>query len=337
MMKLFWIDRNFRPTVFAVLAACLLVPFAVSGQVEKLGPVAYKPVAGWTKTPKENVVAFSDINQSTGKFCIITLYGATPGTGAPKTDFAREWNNLVIKPFAVGANPETETETSGGWVVTAGGTAVDVQGGKALAFLTVLSGEGRTVSVLGLFNDESYLPKLVAFTTSLDIDKTAAQTPAHTTAAAPALKYDAGGHLLIPAPTRQLTLADVAGQWGESDGINVTYVDRYSGTYAGTDSLHYKSKMTFGADGAYYNDFYAIQNGKMIKDKTAGTISINGRVLSVRQRNTAKYVIRGWLELPTMTILEVCGPWYDDQEIPQAIFDNPGQGANLDKKWVRAK
>jgi hypothetical protein len=89
---------------------------------------------------------------------------------------------------------------------------------------------------------------------------------------------DSYGHLLIPAPTRQLTLADIVGQWGESDGINVTYVNRYSGTYAATDSLHYKSKMTFTADGGYYNDFYAIQNGKMIKDKTAGKISINGRL-----------------------------------------------------------
>ena len=326
------------PSIFFALVIFLSLSLTAFSQTEKLGPVRFSPPKGWTKTPKENIVSFSDINQANGKFCIITLYGATSGTGAAKTDFAREWNNLVIKPFAVASNPETETETMGGWVVTAGGTAVDVQGGKALAFLTVLSGEGRTVSVLGLFNDESYLPKLVAFTSSIDIDKVFPQsTGAATGPAAPALQYDQGGHLLIPAPTRQLTLADIAGQWGESDGINVTYVYRDSGNYAGTDSLHYKSKMTFGSDGAYYNDFYAIQNGKMIKDKSTGTISINGRVLSVRQKGLAKYVIRGWLELPTMTILEVCGPWYDDQVIPQAIFDNPGQGANLDKKWIRAK
>ena len=38
-----------------------------------------------------------------------------------------------------------------------------------------------------------------------------------------------------------------------------------------------------------------------------------------------------------MTILEVCGPWYDDDVIPPDIFTNPDQGANLDKKWVRKK
>jgi hypothetical protein len=60
-------------------------------------------------------------------------------------------------------------------------------------------------------------------------------------------------------------------------------------------------------------------------------------VISIRQTNTAKYVIRGWLELPDMTVLEVCGPWYDDDVIPQEIFNNPNQGANLNKKWVRKK
>ena len=95
--------------------------------------------------------------------------------------------------------------------------------------------------------------------------------------------------------------------------------------------------MTITAAGGYYNDFYAIQNGKMIKDKTAGSVAINGRVISIRQNNTAKYVIRGWLELPDMTIFEVCGPWYGDDVIPQEIFNNPNQGANLNKKWVRKK
>jgi hypothetical protein len=50
-----------------------------------------------------------------------------------------------------------------------------------------------------------------------------------------------------------------------------------------------------------------------------------------------KYVIRGWLELPDMTILEVCGPWYNDDVIPAEIFSNPNQGANLNSKWVRKK
>ena len=350
-MKISKISHKIILSLFVTLIICLCASQTVFSQTEKLGIVSYTAPKGWSKTTKENIVAFTQVNQSTGAFCIITLYGATPGTGDPKSDFKREWNNLVVKVFKAEANPETETETIDGWTVIGGGAAVESDGIKSGLFLTVYSRGGRTVSLLGLFNDKSYAPQIAVFSSSLDLGKAIAETPApqpevslpaapsgniETMNAAP-LQYDAYGHLLIPPPTRQLTLADLGGQWGESDGINTRYVYRDSGTYAGADSLHYKSKMTFTADGGYYDDFYAIQNGKMIKEKTAGAIAVNGRILVIKDTNLRKFVIRGWLELPDMTILEVCGPWYNDDVIPQEIFTNPAQGANLDKKWFRKK
>jgi hypothetical protein len=321
-------------------AFAVLLSQTVFAQTEKLGAIQYAAPAGFTKSAKDHAVVFSKLDQASEKFCFITLYAAGPSTGNPQTDFANEWKLRVIDPWKGETSPKTETVPDSGWTATAGGSLIDFQGNKAFAFLTVISGFGKSVSVLAVLNDESYLPSFQAFVERMDIDKTIAAVPTRTqpaTAAPPALQYDSYGNLQIPAPTRQLTIADIVGNWGESDGINVTYVNRYSGTYAGTDSLHYKSKMTFTADGGYFNDFYAIQNGKMIKEKSGGKIAINGRVLSVRQNNLEKYVIRGWLELPDMTILEICGPWYDDSVIPQEIFDNPRQGANLNKKWVRKK
>ncbi|MEP6705673.1 MAG: hypothetical protein ABJB34_12780 [Acidobacteriota bacterium] len=319
---------------------CILFLLATQiavAQTENLGGIKYAPLAGWTRTAKDHAVVFSQIDQAKGKFCFITLYAVGPTTGNPQQDFATEWKLRVIDPWGGAANPPTESAPDHGWTATAGGGAIDFEGNKAFAFLTVISGFGKSVSVLGVLNDQSYLPDLQAFVEKLDIDNSivAPAVPSPPVRPGPALQYDSYGHLLIPAPTRQLTLADMTGQWGEEDGINVTYVDRYSGTYAGTNSLHYRTKMTFAPDGSYFNDFYAIQNGKMIKDKSGGSISIDGRVLSVRTKGVAKYVIRGWLELPNMTILEVCGPWYDDQVIPAEIFSNPDQGANLDMKWVR--
>ncbi|MEO7673028.1 MAG: hypothetical protein ABIU09_03000 [Pyrinomonadaceae bacterium] len=308
------------------LLFCVFASQVVVCQTEKLGIVKYTPVKGWTKTANvENVVAFSEVNQTTGRFCIITLYGATPGTGTPQSDFTREWNNLVVKTLAAESNPKTETQAADGWTAVAGGAAVDFQGSKAIAFLTVFSGSGKTVSVLGVFNDESYLNHLTAFVAGLDMDKTAAAPQA------------VGGKYVSSLPSRQLTFADLAGEWAETAGFSTTYVDRYSGAYAGTDSLHYRTKMTFTRNGGYANDFFAIQNGKKIIDNTTGTFSISGRVISIRQKNTAKYVIRGWLELPDMTVLTVCGPWYGDDEIPEAIFTNPDQGANLNSNWIRKK
>ena len=321
--------------LFVLTVVSLFIPQAAFCQTEKLGIVNYTPPKGWKKTPSENIVTYSELNEATGRFCTITLYGATPGTGNPQSDFAREWNNLVVKPFNGDANPKTETEAAGGWTAIAGGAGVDFQGSKALALLTVFSHGSTTVSVLGIFNDEAYANQLTAFVTGMNMDKTVAAATAPASVAPPL--RDESGQLIIPLPTRQLTVADLVGEWGQNDGINTRYVYRDSGTYAGADSLHFTNKMTITAQGGYYNDFFAIQNGRKIKEDTLGTVAVNGRVLVIKDRNVRKYVIRGWLELPDMTILEVCGPWYNDDVIPDEIFTNPNQGANLDSKWVRKK
>jgi len=326
------VKHKIFPSLFVALIFCLLTPRAAFGQTEKLGVVQYMPPSGWTKTAKvANVVAYSNRNQTTGGYCIITLYGATPGTGNAKGDFTREWNNLVAQTLKAEANPQTETQSVEGWTIMTGGAAVEMEGSKALAFLTVFTDSGRTVSVLGVLNDQSFLAQLEAFIKSIDIEKAAAAPAA---AVNPPTE---GGKVVIPLPTRQLTVADLAGEWGETAGFSTTYVDRHTGAYAGTDSLHFRNKMTFTKSGGYANNFFAIRNGQKIIDNTVGTVTIVGRVLSIKEKNTAKYVVRGWLELPDMTIMTVCGPWYDDDEIPANIFTNPEQGANLNKNWIRKK
>src|SRR4051812_26226889 len=279
--------RKIFVRVFVGAVVSLFISQTVMAQTEQLGVVRYTPPEGWAKAAKEHAVVFSEIDQAAGHFCFITLYSAGSSTGNPQSDFAREWNERVVKPWGAGANPKTETVPDNGWTAISAGAQIDFGGNPAFALLTVISGFGKTVSVLGVLNDDSYLAPLTAFLQKMDIDKTnpapTDTAPANAApAAVPALQYDDYGHLIIPPPTRQLTLADLAGQWGESEGINVRYVDRYSGTYAGADSLHYKIKMTFTAEGGYYDDFYAIQNGKMIKEKAAGAVAIKGRVLVIK-------------------------------------------------------
>ena len=308
----------------------------VFSQTEKLGIVNYKAVSGWTKTSKKNVVAFSHVDQTTGKYCVITLYGASPSTENAANDFSREWSNLVMRPMKAEANPKTDEQEADGWTVIAGGGEVESEVGKAVGFLTVISGFGKAVSILAVFNDPAYVQQVDSFIGAIDLDKIAAPANNTTSTNLPSLVRD--GNLVIPPPTRQITIADLVGAWGENPGrISTTYVNRSDGSYAGTDSLHFTSKMTFTANGGYLNDFFAIRNGEKIIDKTVGTVSIAGSVLFVKHNGTAKYVIRGWLELPDMTILQVCGPWFDDQEIPERIFTDPSYGTNLNKKWVRKK
>lgn len=177
-MKIAKLDRKTFLTLLITLFVCALIPHSVVSQTEKLGIVRYTPPKGWNKTVKENIVAFTHVDEATGHFCIITLYGATTSTGNPESDFKREWNNLVIKPLKAEANPETATEESDGWTAIAGGSAVQLDSGKAAAFLTVISGGGKTVSILGLFNDQSYAGQLAAFGTGIDLGKAVVETPA---------------------------------------------------------------------------------------------------------------------------------------------------------------
>lgn len=319
----------------------LLTTQTTFAQTEKLGIVKYTPPPGWNKTQLQpNVIQFSTLNQTTGAFCIITLYGATPSTGSPQTDFAREWADHVVKTLdKAEANPSIETTVSDGWTVLAAGSAVETQVGKGAAFLTVISGSGKEVSILAVFSDAGFVKQIDAFIKGIDLDKATVPVGRATPTSAPAL--DSDGNLVIPQPTRQLTIADLVGEWGDNPGrIATTYVDRSDGSYVGTDSLHFTSKWTIDASGRYTNDFFEVRNGKKLSDVTTGSITIVGRLISIKHgRSTAKYVVRGWLELSNMTILKVAGPWYDEQEIPERIFTDfsPDSRFILTAKWVRKR
>ena len=319
--------------LFVTLTFCLFIPNSAFSQSEKLGIVSYTPPKGWAKTPKENIVAFTEVNQSTGSFCIITVYGATPSSGNPTSDFTREWNNLAVKPLKTEANPQTETQEAEGWTIIAGASGVDSGGIKGAAFLTVMSGYGKTVSVLAVFNDQSYMGQIAAFISGMDLDKTVA--PANNTVGKNSPTFDDRGHLIVPLPTRQLTVADLAGEWGQDAQHQITnYYNRSTGASAGTDNLSFQSKMTLTKDGGFYNDYVGIENGRKRLEKTNGSVSIEGRLLTIRQKGTVKYVIRGWLELPEMTIFVICGPWPEEDTIPDDMFTTD-RGSNIEETWVR--
>ena len=330
---------------------CLFAAQAIFCQTETLDIVSYTPPKGFTKTLKENVVAFSEFNQTTGTYCIITVYGATPGTGNAKSDFAREWNNLVVKTFTTAeANPSTETSSEDGWTAIGGGSEVEGGVGKAVAFLTVISGYGQTVTILGVFNDQSHAAKLDSFISAVEMDKPApVNNTAVGSASAPgAAAFDAGGDLIIPQPSRQLTTADLAGVWIDGPNRMTTeYVYSGSGHGAGRDTTAFQVKTTFNSNGTYSSFFNSVRKKyETESDTKTGPYSIVGRLLSIqgtgyegRGTVTTKWVIRGWIELPSMTVLQLAGPWYDNAEIPDVHFTDFGPDSKYRglTRWIRVK
>lgn len=155
------------------------------------------------------------------------------------------------------------------------------------------------------------------------------------------LTLDVDGHIIMPEPKARFTLTDFAGVWEEGGRVSTSYVDRSTGAHAGTDSLAFTIKMTINKDGRYSSDFFEIRNGKTNRDTTTGTIAIDGRLLSVREHNRiVKYVIRGWMELPNMTILRLAeGPWQNDDVIPANRFTDFSEFSRFFPKthWIRMK
>lgn len=346
-MKLLKINNRINLRLFAALMFCLLIPQTVFSQTEKLGIVNYTPPRGMEKSARENIVAFSELDKATGKYCIITLYGATPGTGSPKGDFKREWNNLVVKTMKADANPKTEEQKDGEWTAVSGGSEVDsAELGKAVGFLTVISGSRTTVSVLAVFNDPACSTTAEQLIGSIEMDK--ASAPANNTAAAAPLTtaptLDEDGALIIPLITRQLTMADLAGEWGEGDTrLATAYFSSSTGNYVGTDRVAFTSKNTITKNGGYSNDLFAIRNGKKERDITTGTISIDGRVLTIvtmnndtKRNSTSSHVVYGWLDLPDMTIMKISINFWG-REIPEQVFTNYDPKYTNAVTWIRKK
>lgn len=160
--------------------------------------------------------------------------------------------------------------------------------------------------------------------------------------------FDAGGDLIIPQPLRQLTTADLAGAWIDGPNRMTTeYVYSGSGKSAGRDTTAFEIKTTFKADGTYSSFFNSVRKKyETESDTKTGPYSINGRLLSIQGTGysgktitTTKWVIRGWLELPTMTVLQLAGPWSDNDPIPEVNFTDFGPDSKYRgvTKWVRMK
>ncbi|MFL6227817.1 MAG: hypothetical protein ACJ741_03450 [Pyrinomonadaceae bacterium] len=167
--------KKSRRTVYGLLIGqllCLLVPQMIFGQTETLDIVQFVAPQGWTKTPKDRAMSISDVNKATNGFCVITVYAATASAGSAQKDFANQWNELAVKPYKAEANPKTEAQTEDGWTLVSGASALEIDGIKSFALLTVFSGYGKTASVFSVLNDQSYLAPLDAFMASIKLDKT---------------------------------------------------------------------------------------------------------------------------------------------------------------------
>ena len=132
---------------------------------------------GWKKDAKTGVVNYTNINETAGSFCVITIYASSASSGDAQKDFNNKWKELVETPYKAEANPETETQkTDDGWEAVTGAAPVKFEGNDVIILLTVVSGFGKTVSIRSSMNDQSYTAQIDALFETMDLDKTKTST-----------------------------------------------------------------------------------------------------------------------------------------------------------------
>jgi hypothetical protein len=318
--------------VAAVIGGLVLVSTLFAAPARTLDLVTFTAPANWTVEEKATTAGKHVVltRASTTNYCMVVIYSSTPASGDLGASFAAEWKSVALQTIDAVPMPQPEIKNFGTTRMAMGGTTSKAQGNAVMALLFVLDAGNSVVSMLILSPSADAFKAYTAEVETLLVGLTVRRVGPSTSVPA----TTGGGTPVASKPTRQLVIADLAGEWGRNDGINTTYVDRATGVYAGTDSIHFTEKWNISANGTISLDFFAIRNGRKIVEKNTGSVSLSqAGILVIKMHNEQKFVLRGWLETPAMTIMTLNGPWYEG--IPADILANPAQGWNLDQKWVR--
>jgi hypothetical protein len=313
-----------RSSIF--ILALLAGPAAAAPRTFDL--VTYTTPDGWNvDESRRDLVSLS--HATTTSYCMVSIYAGTPAVGDLEACFAAEWKGVMLRTIDEVAAPAVTQGTVGNTRAALGGTPATIKGAPAVAMLTVLDAGASVVSIVTL---ASSMPAFEGC--NPDLQRLLGGLTVRRVDAAPA----GDGKLVVPRPTRALTLADLAGEWKHEDRISTTYVDRNTGAYAGSDNLAFREGWTITSKGAVTSDFFAIRNGKKILEKTAGTIAVlPNAILEVRVGSPAQYVIRGWLETPGLTVLKIVGPFYLPEGVTPEHLGDTDKGSNLSQYWIRKK
>ncbi len=150
-------------------------------QTETFDIATYTPPKDWKKIAGNGVTSYTDVNATTGTFCVLAMYACSASLGDAQKDFKAEWKDLVITPHNAEANPKTETQTTGdGWTVVSAAAPIKLEGNDAYSILTVFSGFGKKFSVKTTLNDQSYIDGVDALLKNIKLNKTATATVTQT-------------------------------------------------------------------------------------------------------------------------------------------------------------
>ncbi len=239
-----------------------------------------------------------------------------------------------------------EALSGGGHVMIADGTMESIK--VRLGVIAIASGGSALVCVLvakpGEFDKLGGIGLVTGILTSVKTKGAAASSPPPSqppVQAAPATTPN--GKLIVPPLDHKLAVSELDGEWRHDDGVLQDYVDRVTGRPAGFDALRYNDKWTFDGKGGVYSEFFGIATSggtsKKIVENKGGAVSFDSNmVMTIKWKvgPQQEFLVRGLIELPTMTVITFNGPWYD-KGVPADVLADRTHGTNFDQQWIRKK
>jgi len=162
--------------IINLLALMTIMQHAIA-QTETFDIATYTPPKEWKKDAGTGVVTYTNMNTTTGNFCILVMYESSASLGDAQKDFKIEWNDRVVNPHKAEGDPKTETQTSDdGWKVVSAAAPIKLEALDAYAILTVFSGFGKKFSIITILNDQSYINEIDDLMKNMKLDKNANAT-----------------------------------------------------------------------------------------------------------------------------------------------------------------
>ncbi len=286
---------------------------ASSGVVD----LQYSVPPGWTKSDINGYpLLVKEKNEQWTKFRVSLLIFPTETLGADlRSQFVGYWNDFVTPNYTTKIAPvPLLVRLKSGQACAFDGerSATAKNGSTATVALYMIAHGGKVVPVMGICTGIDWMM-------NNDVENEIANFL--DTAKIPGASA---------AKVKLFSAANLAGEWSESGTEYATYVTR-SGAYAGNATISTASYLNLGGDGSYKRTLMAVGAAGNIREKDAGTWSVDDDELVLSKGG--RYSLLGYGNDPKVGRFMVIGNYSNQKS--RLKFTNP-RGI-LQAMWMKAK
>jgi hypothetical protein len=170
-------------------------------------------------------------------------------------------------------------QTQDGWTSVSAATQIESDGITSAVMMTVVSGYGRTASILAILNNQEYLPQIETFMAAIKMNKAKAIADAKPPSTTPTSPTTPVANSYSPAA--------LVGKWG-----NGTAGDTVSGNFIQYGSNASQKYYQFNADGTYsfiysgYSGLAGTMGSFHISMEESGVYALNGDSMTITPKKS---------------------------------------------------